>query len=187
MNVVRKMLGMLSAVALAGILVQVAHAGQRCCARCGRQSCVVKVCRPVCTTIPVEITCWDCLREDFCVPHRPTCGGGHQGSCDSGGCDEQSGCGKPDCGACAAGRCAEVRTRNRLIRKTVVKQIPVVQWVVEYVCNDCCGRDGPVPEASPIAPPSPPLGPPPAPLPRPMPPQKPAEAAAADEVRQAGS
>ena len=37
----------------------------------------------------------------------------------------------PICVAC------NVRPRNRLMRKTILREVPVVEWRVEYLCADC--------------------------------------------------
>ena len=43
--------------------VATADAGERCCQRCGCSDGVKMICRPVCTTKYIEVTCWDCVSD----------------------------------------------------------------------------------------------------------------------------
>src|SRR5688500_7438152 len=45
------------------------------CDHCGHAGACQKVCRLVCETKKVEVTCWGCKCEDFCVPgpSKPGC------------------------------------------------------------------------------------------------------------------
>lgn len=196
MSVTRKMLLALPAVVLLGIAAEAAGAEVRCCARCGRESGVRKVCRPIYTTRKVEVTYWDCVSEDFCLPLRGKCDGrtgsdgagndGAGGGCGAGEAGCTSGC--DSCAGGSSGPCAEIRTRNRLLRKTCVKEVPVVRWVVQYVCDGCDTRESPLPVIGPGEPVSPSpdvprvLSPPPAPAAG----QKAGDVAPPGKVRQAG-
>jgi hypothetical protein len=119
-----------SPVALAGGHVD-------CCAWCGETDGVRSVCRPVWTTTTENVTCWDVTQESVAVPfgysHGFTMCGAHEGAC----CPDGA-CGDCASGACA--RCCKVRPRNRLLRKTLLKETPVVVWTVEHVCQACMHR-----------------------------------------------
>jgi hypothetical protein len=89
----------------------------------------------------VDVTCWGCKCEDFCVngPSKPGCQY----------CEEI--CGPDETGdkavICAKAKrfvwtdwipgCAEVHTRKKLMKKTVAKKLPGYKWVVEDVCSRC--------------------------------------------------
>jgi len=109
------------------------------CAHCGCQENCCKVCRLVCEEKKVEVVCWGCECEDFCVPGPSKPGCKH---CEI-VCDE-----------CAADSkvhshakkfvwtewipgCAEIHTKKKLMKKTIVKKVPSYKWVVEDLCKDC--------------------------------------------------
>jgi len=91
----------------------------------------------------VEVVCWGCKCEDFCLP-RPS----HPGCqhceivCDT----EDVGTGAdipcvrpkqfvwtewiPGCGA-------QIHTKKKLMKKVVTKKIPTFKWVVEDLCTQC--------------------------------------------------
>ena len=50
-------------------------AGDCCCSHCGGCCACEKVCRLVCEEKEVEVICWGCLCEDFCLPEpsEPCC------------------------------------------------------------------------------------------------------------------
>jgi hypothetical protein len=124
------------ALFLAGIFLTAASiraAGEKCCAKCGCQCDLQCVCRPVQTTKYVEITCWDCVCEDVCLPPRTRC----KDSCPAG--DENA-----PCDACKG---VKIRSCNKLVRKTYLKPIPTVVWVVEYLCPNCRCADKTYPAA----------------------------------------
>jgi len=169
MHAIRKVFRTLSAAMLAVILVKVAMAAEYCCERCGCKSGVRKICRPIVTTRRVEVTYWDSVCDEICLPKKVQCPGGACGSCgrcgtgdvkcgDGGYGGEQ---GFNSCGADPCAGCCKVRTRNRLLRRTEFREVPVVYWVVEYVCDSCGDRRPGVPEVVPL--------PEPIPLPEPMP------------------
>lgn len=92
------------------------------CPRCG--VCLKKVCRPVCETKEVKEVEWGVACEEFCVP-----GPSRRVAC----ADD---CGRPATQWVPA--CGQVRTRKKLVKKEVAKQVPSVRWVVETVACDCC-------------------------------------------------
>jgi hypothetical protein len=145
MDGLRKYLRVLLAVALAGWLAAAALGETNCCSYCGSTASLQRTCRPIATTRPVEVTGWSADEEDLALPLAGglvtcNCGGWGASCCASGKCEL--------CltGGCRA--CCKVRPRNRLLRKTFLQEVPVVVWVVDYVCVDCAARTArPVREA----------------------------------------
>lgn len=122
------------------------------CVHCGCQTACKKVCRLVCETKKVEITCWEVQCEEFC-PVLPKifgkrCGCGDPGcgpdKVAGGGCDV--GCGKE----LAVPQCGKSRVKKTLVKKTMTKEVPVYRCVVEHVCGQCCGPHAG--EAPPVSP-----------------------------------
>src|SRR5690349_14158950 len=115
------------------LLAGAALAGDQC-AHCGCQGCE-QVCRLVREEKKVNITCWGCKCEDFCVPGK---------SCRDGrNCDEV--CDECDGEVCSAPKkfvwynwipgCAEnIYTKKKLMKKTITKTVPSYKWVVEDLC-----------------------------------------------------
>lgn len=132
------------------------------CDHCGQVCPCQKTCRLVCETKKVEITCWGCKCEDFCIP----------------------GPGKPGCKHCETvcehceigdpkgvhsqpqkfvwtewiPGCAKIHTKKKLMKKTVTKTIFSYKWVVEDLCPHCVAnaQSAPVPAGTEI--PQPPAG-----------------------------
>lgn len=119
--------------------VSMAAAGDGCCAHCGCADGCQKVCRLVMEEKKVEVVCWGCKCEDFCLggPSTPNCK--H--------CEEVcAGDGKADSPCTHPKRfvwtewCpswAKVHTKKKLMKKTVTKKIPSYKWVVEDLCAVC--------------------------------------------------
>ena len=115
------------------------------CADCGRQAPCRKVCRLVCEEKKVEVVCWGCQCEEFCLP-GPGCPGCKH-------CEEV-------CGDCEAGgdpqkpqakskrfvwtewfpSHAEVHVKKKLMKKVVTKKVPTYKWVVEDLCAQCAAK-----------------------------------------------
>ena len=162
MSSVKMALGAL-VLALVG-LSQSATAGD-CCCECGNSNCGVrKVCRLVKETKKIEKICYGCECEDYCLPGKSCkgclnsestcddeCGDCCTKSCDSCECKDH----KPACCLCWfdwTPTCAKVKTRKKLVKYVVTKEIPSWKWKVEEVCAGCCpdnsctgGADGGVP------------------------------------------
>lgn len=92
------------------------------CPQCG--GCLKKVCRPVCETKEVKDIEWGVVFEEFCVP------GPSQRVTRVDECGRSTAQWVPACG--------QVRTRKKLVKKEVARQVPSVRWVVETVGCDCC-------------------------------------------------
>ncbi|MBN2024902.1 MAG: hypothetical protein JW809_19145 [Pirellulales bacterium] len=116
MNAVFRAMAGLLAIAAVGLVNAQCVAGE-CCSHCGGETHVRKVCRPVWATRLVEVVCWDVVCEEICLPGKTP-----RASRDG----KPVAC--PDC---------KTRTRQKLVRKTVVQEVPVLVWVVEYVCVPC--------------------------------------------------
>lgn len=135
-------LGLLPLLLLASSVVDFArvHAAEAC-ARCCQRSACCKVCVLESETKKVEITCWGCKSEDFCMPGRSIPNADH--------------CQMIDCGASQSAstkteskpkrflwtdwtpRCATVMTKKKLMKRTVIKEIPTFKWVAKELCDVC--------------------------------------------------
>ncbi len=114
-------------LALAGMIVPAWGKGHSGCPECGGRR-VKKVCRLVCETKKETEVKYGCESEDFCVP----------------GPSRRCGvrCEKDECGHVHRDyvwqpSCAQIRTRKKLMKKEVTREVPSFKWVVEEVCRDC--------------------------------------------------
>jgi hypothetical protein len=126
-----------------GLIFSVADStGALACDHCGQAAACQKVCRLVCETKKVEITCWGCKCEDFCVPGPSKPGCKHCETicqdCDQ-GCDPNGVHVLPQKFAWTEWipGYATIRTRKKLMKKTITKTIPSYKWVVEDLCPHC--------------------------------------------------
>lgn len=115
--------------------LSIALAGEGNCAHCGCACACQKVCRLVCEEKKVEIVCWGCKHEDFCLP-----GPGERGCkhCET-VCDDPTVCNKPKDFVWydwIAG-CASLHTKTKLMKKTITKKVPSYKYVVEDLCEGC--------------------------------------------------
>jgi hypothetical protein len=137
---------------LVGLATQPAMAVVGICHGCGCAARCDKVCRLICEEKEVEVTCYGCDCETFCVPGKSRKKCSH--------CEEVCADCKPECGKlCKCDECpqsmgqsfhwneydpacAKTRTRKVLMQKTVVMKVPSYKWVVEDLCPYCeanCG------------------------------------------------
>jgi hypothetical protein len=132
------------AVGLALLLFPSVSPAAECCALCGSTSGLRRVCRPVLAVKPTEFTVWEAACEEFCLPRR----GMPLTHAQEGDAGET--CGAESDGASAGAdsfrRQCTVHTRNKLMRKTFVQEVPVIVWQVEYVCQDCAPQPPPQPK-----------------------------------------
>ena len=127
-----------------GLLVQAAAvlAGDHCCAHCGCECRCRKVCRLVCEEKKVDVICWGCKCEDFCVPGpgKPGCLHCEQvcGTCDQ-PCDSKAPYAEPKSFVWRnwIPSCAQIYTKKKLMQQVVSKKVPSYKWVVEELCPDC--------------------------------------------------
>lgn len=119
------------------VTVAASPAAAQCCARCGATEGLWEVSCPVYTTMRVEYTEWDCTPEDVSLPRRPLFplwphfGGAGPSTCAD--CDAGHSAGSSPGVAC------KFFSRNKLVRKTQVKEVPVWKCTIEYVCGQCRG------------------------------------------------
>ncbi len=137
---------LLAALAVLLTFVASARAGDGCCAHCGSCDGCQKVCRLVCDEKKIDVICWGCECEDFCVP-----GPSHRDCkhckmlCEE--CNEAEDCYKPHGGPkkfvwydWIPSTCAKVFTKKKLMQKKVKTTVPNYKWVVEDLCSKCEAR-----------------------------------------------
>jgi hypothetical protein len=113
-----------------------------CCEHCGCMCSCQKVCRLVCEEKKVEVLCWGCKCEDFCLP-GPGCPGCKHcdvvcQSCPE-PCDPAVPYAKPKQFVWRdwMPNGAQRYTRTKLMRKTETVTVPSYKWVVEDLCAQC--------------------------------------------------
>jgi hypothetical protein len=150
-------------LAMASCLIGAAHPPAKC-ARCGCSARCKKVCKLVCEEKDVEVICWGCKHEPFCVP-GPGCPSCRHCECVCKNCNE----GEKPVDICHQPKrfvwtnflpsFAQMYQRTKLMKKVETVKVPTYKWVVEEVCCDCaCGGDLEVTDAEAM------------PLPKPVPP-----------------
>jgi hypothetical protein len=140
-----------------------ADAREGCCCRCGCPSECQKVCRLVCEEKTVDVVCWGCKCEYFCLPGPSTPHGEH---CEMicGECDASGDCTRPHAKAKRfvwtdwVPGCAKIHVRKKLMQKTVAKKVPSYKWVVEDLCPACCESTTAAEVEPDVAVPAPPAG-----------------------------
>jgi hypothetical protein len=120
----------------------VALAGECACSHCRQHCGCEKVCRLVVEEKKVEIVCWGCECEDFCVP-GPSCRGCKNCEEVCNFCDDKD----PKAPYSKPHKfvwydwtptpCANVFTKKKLMKKVITKKVPSYKWVVEDLCPDC--------------------------------------------------
>jgi hypothetical protein len=136
---------MIVIVVLSAALAARAIAGGFCCAHCGCHDKCNKVCRLVCTEKKVEIVCWGCKCEDFCLPK---CGERGCKNCEMVCEDCETKAAKNGiCSAphpfvwfdwCPGG--ATMHTKTKLMKKVIVRKVPTYMYVVEDLCDACAAK-----------------------------------------------
>jgi hypothetical protein len=112
--------------ALASLACWANFAWADCCEHCGCQCQCQKTCRLICETKKETKTTYCCECEDFCVP----------GPSDR--CLTYDECGKKKW--VYTPTCATVRSRTKLVKKDVTKEVPAYRWVVENLCESCANK-----------------------------------------------
>jgi hypothetical protein len=136
----------LIAIVVASCLVGATNPHPKCC-RCGATAPCKKVCRLVCEEKNMEIVCWGCKCEDFCVP-GPGCPSYEHCNCVHHTCDKDE---QPS-GVCFEPKrfvwknwrpsFAQMYTKKKLMKRIETVKVPAYKWVVEEVCCDCtCESD----------------------------------------------
>lgn len=97
-----------------------------------------QVCRLVCETKKVQITCYGCKEEDFCVPGPSRPGAEHcEQICESSlPCAQRRFVWTEWFPACTA----DLFTRKTLQKRTVTREIPNYKWVTEDLCPRCAAN-----------------------------------------------
>ncbi len=142
-----KSLGLILSICLASWMSS-SETFAQCCTKCGRTCTTRQVCRTIYTTKSVECIEYGEVCEEVCL--APKTLGTACGSCDS--CDSADcsslGCDSSGLGESTGGlsgltswfrqlSSCESRPRARLMRKTLIRQVPVVECVTEDVCDIC--------------------------------------------------
>jgi hypothetical protein len=118
-------------------------AGDCCCSHCGCGCACEKVCRLVCEEKEVDVICWGCLCEDFCLPEPSEPGCKHCktvcADCDA-PCVEGAPYVEPKqfvWRSWIPATCAKLFTRKKLYKKVEKVTVPSYKWVVEDLCPHC--------------------------------------------------
>jgi hypothetical protein len=137
---------LLSAATLAGVFASYVLAAEcGCCSGCGCSVGCQKVCKLVCEEKKVEVVCWGCKCEDFCVP-GPSCRGSQhcETVCETCGDKESEGiCVEPKAKVWyewIPGCSAKKYTKTKLMRGVTTIKVPSHKWVLEDLCADCVAR-----------------------------------------------
>jgi len=135
---------LLPAMLVAATFTTRALAKEGCCAHCGCQADCQRVCRLVCEEKKVEVFCWACKCEDFCVARHSTPGCEHcKTVCDD--CEMAD----PKAPHPEPKRIiwldwfphgAKVYSRTKLMRKTENVSVPSYKWVFEEMCAECTAK-----------------------------------------------
>ena len=140
---------------IANVCVAAGYCDAPACCDQTHESCngcgVQKTCKVVCEIKKVKKTCWVVKCEEFCasLPRcgcKSSCGSCGDTGCDSGGCGDSGCCGDP----CASlkkpmvrPKCGKVRTRKKLVKKTITCEVMVYKCIVVCCnsgCNVSCGE-----------------------------------------------
>ncbi len=140
----RRNISTLSLLAVSALLILATRtdAADCCCDRCGCTESCQKVCRLVCEEKKVDVICWGCKCEEFCVPKHSKKGCKH---CETvcAACDEGCACSTPHALPkrfiwrewCPT--CAKIFTKKKLMKKVESVKVPSYKWVVECMCPKC--------------------------------------------------
>lgn len=136
-------LHLIIAISLLLCLASWAWAKECFCSHCGRGGTCQKICRLVCENKKVEVVCWGCVHEDFCLPCPGKKGCEHcELVCEECDCDPetpQSHAKKFVWSDWLPTR-AKMFMRAKLMKKTITKEVPSYKWVVEDLCPHCQER-----------------------------------------------
>ncbi len=111
------------------------------CDHCKAKAYCTKVCHLVYEEKKVEVVCWGCEREEFCVPDpsTPKCEHCKEVKCN---CSEGL---RPNVASQPKAftwtswlpGAASVFTKKKLMKRTTIEKIPTHKWVVEDLCPEC--------------------------------------------------
>lgn len=118
---------LLAATAMLLTFAAPAEGGRLFCQHCGCCQNCKKVCRLKCEKKKETKTEYTCECEDFCIPGpSKKCGVKKEHDCQG---HHRTILWQPTC--------ARVRTRKKLVKKEVTKEVPDYKWVVEEYCCVC--------------------------------------------------
>ena len=133
---------LLTVYALSHLLVAPANANGPC-THCGQRASCNKVCRLKHEEKKVEVVCWGLKCEDVCVNGCSTrCAKHCEILCED--CDDvdpykESSTGRKKFvwSEWIPKGCPKLYTKNKLMKRTIIKKIPSYKWVVEDLCAQC--------------------------------------------------
>lgn len=132
----------------------------RHCRHCGATADCCKVCQLKCEEAEVEITCWGCKCEEFCIPDRSCPGCRHcEVVCEDCDCagdpNEPHAVGKWFVWRDWCPGTAQVYPRKKLMYKVITRKVPVYKWEVVDLCPACIEQCAPleVPAGAEVPPP----------------------------------
>jgi hypothetical protein len=109
------------------------------CDMCKSSAPCNKVCRLVREEKKIEVTCWGCECEEFCVPGPSKPGCTH--------CEKVCEFCEKDSETVTRPKkfvwtnwipgCADMHTRKKMMKRTIIKTVPSYKWVVEDLCESC--------------------------------------------------
>jgi hypothetical protein len=115
-------------------IIPAARGATTCCTRCGQFTATQQICRPVYAMKAEEVTCWDVACDDVCTLPNPKMHPRYWAGaiwCNL-VCGHRRTIGQHSCT-----HCQMARGRKRLLRKTSLRPVPVVECLVEELCHDC--------------------------------------------------
>jgi len=147
-----------TSLALVNVAATCFAIGHTCCGHCGCESECRKVCRLVCEEKNVEVICWGCQCEDFCLPGpgTPQCQQCEMVCADCNEANAACDCTKPHAEPKRfvwtrwIPSCGELHTKKKLMKKVVTKKVPSYKYVVEDLCANCaadCEKSPSAPKA----------------------------------------
>jgi hypothetical protein len=119
---------------LFSMVIPTAHGELACCARCGQFTATQQICRPVYAMKAEEVTCWDVACDQLCTLPNGKRHPKYWASAIWCGlvCGHRTTSGHDSCT-----HCQMARNRKRLLRKTSLRPVPVVECLVEDLCDEC--------------------------------------------------
>ncbi|HAC89724.1 MAG TPA: hypothetical protein DCF63_03705 [Planctomycetaceae bacterium] len=115
--------------------------GQQCQC-CGGMSGCTKVCRLVCEEKKIDVVCWGCQSEEFCVP-GPACLKCQDCEIVCADCSTDT---KQNPVSSKPRKfvwsewipgSASLFTKKKLMKQTITKKVPSYKWVIEDLCSTC--------------------------------------------------
>ena len=132
------------ALVLIAVSTSLGAGGHVSCQQCGCETACRKVCRLVKEEKKVEVVCWGCKCEDFCLPGPSHLDCRHcEVVCEDDSCTKDGVRTQPKAWIWSEwlpGCRAEIHTKKKLMKKVETKKVPAYKWVVEDLCPECEGK-----------------------------------------------